>query len=158
MKFRHLHRSTAGTCPRFEVCLSRHLVLQRLGILVWKVKMFSVNMAFRRSRIHRIRGVYPPKPMMHIAYSPNFREIYSSLLFSFFFVFWLPLLWPMMHLRIMLNTYWTPQHRIDRQMAIQTTYCGSWSLLQPCMEVKPFFKNWSLYILVTFISPNLFFR
>jgi len=33
------------------------------------------------------------KPMMHIAYSPCLRKIYKFPLSSFFFVFWLSLLW-----------------------------------------------------------------
>src|SRR6218665_4062914 len=70
------------------------------------------------------RGVHPPKPMIHIAYScyfhkiykfsPRFRIIYEflpiSAKFTFFcliYVFCLSRILIMMHLCIVLYTYWT---------------------------------------------------
>jgi len=56
------------------------------------------SVALHSQLVHKInvQGRLPPKPMMHVAYSPYFSKIYIfSSLFSFFFVFWLlPILWP----------------------------------------------------------------
>src|SRR6218665_1414105 len=47
--------------------------------------------------------------MMHIAYSPYFKQIYKfPLIFVHFSFSWLPPTLTMMHLRIILNMSWTP--------------------------------------------------
>jgi len=44
----------------------------------------------------------------HIAYSSSISKIYKFPLYCVLFRCWLPLTLTMMHLRIMLYTYWTP--------------------------------------------------
>ena len=48
----------------------------------------------------------PSKPKMYIPYPPISAKFINLLLFSFFFVFWLPPYFD--HDASMCNTYWTP--------------------------------------------------
>jgi len=40
------------------------------------------------------KGIHPPSPMMHIAYSPYFSQIYQNSSPLIFILFGFPLLWP----------------------------------------------------------------
>ena len=59
-------------------------------------------------------GVYPPKPMKHVAYSPYFSKIYNPLFLLLSAFLASPTL-TKKHLRITLYTYWTPLYMIWMQ-------------------------------------------
>ena len=65
-----------------------------------------------KSGTDHIRDIHPPKPMMHIAYSPliSAKFIQSPILISFFIFLASPTL------TMMLNMYWTPLDHIKHHI------------------------------------------
>lgn len=71
------------------------------------------------------KGIHPPSPMMHIAYSfPLFQPNLSKFFPSYFHSFWLPSALTMMLLRIMLKTYWTPLFSPYQKEIFKNTACS----------------------------------
>ena len=81
--------------------------------------MVNVTYAMPVSSSAMSKGVQPPKPMMHIAYSSYFKFFYIFLIPAKFinvpyfhlnlrFLLSLRFCFPLMHLRIMLYTYFAP--------------------------------------------------
>src|SRR6218665_2048277 len=72
------------------------------------------NSTYTALMLQVFSGIHPPKPIMHIAYSPCFRKMYKFphifVQFTFLaeFTFLASPILTMMHLHIMLYTYWTP--------------------------------------------------
>ena len=107
-----------------SACMLWTLTMSWLCAICWTIALLHRTWLVSRTRT-ACRGVQSPKPVMHIAYSPYLDNFYKFpsisarfinvpsifvqfWVFSVIYVFCFPPILSMMHLRIMLCTYWKP--------------------------------------------------